>query len=276
MKKLLKSFFSLFTFRNNKHLADASEVKNYYENWTERYIQGFQNIFQSKKANTDNELVEYFCKQMQVENKMHLLDAGCGVCGPAILIAQQYDVKIDAVTISETQAKISQEKILEVNLQNKISVHCEDFHDLTFLENEEYDIVYFMESLVHSNKPYVVIDEAYKKLKPDGIIYIKDLFEKTAYSKEELKGINYWVDYNNKKICLNIIKKEELLMILRNLGFQLEFCKLMEIPTNQDMGNRFVVENEIMPDPIINSLPPYLEWYEIKAIKPGPNIIFKM
>lgn len=51
---------------------------------------------------------------MQVENTMHLLEAGCGICGPTILKAQQFDVNIDAITISETPAKISQDKILKL------------------------------------------------------------------------------------------------------------------------------------------------------------------
>ena len=120
------------------------------------------------------------------------------------------------------------------------------------------------------------IQQAYELLRPDGILYIKDLYEKTPYNEDEKKGIKHWVDHNNEHIRLNIIKKEELLIILREQGFQLEFCQLMRIPTNQDLGNKFVVENGIMPDPIANTLQPYLEWYEIKAIKPGPELVNKM
>lgn len=49
----------------------------------------------------------------------------------------------------------------------------------------------------------------------------------------------------------------------------------MKIPTNQNMGNRFVVEKAIMPDPLTNTLFSYFEWYEIKTIKHGSNIVYK-
>ncbi len=276
MKNLIKSIFSKNKNYTKVDYAQTDDVKKYYENWTDRYMKSFGEIFQSKRANSNEELIEYFIKQMGVADEMKIMDAGCGVCGPAMMIAQKFNVKIDALTISDTQVKISKKRIKHENLQDRITVYQADFHDLSEFPNTSYDIIYFMESLVHSNQPNLVIEQVYNKLKPDGILYIKDLFEKTAYSKNELKDIQHWVEHNNKNIHLNISKKEDILYILREIGFQLEFCMLMRIPTNQDIGNRFVVENSIMPDPITNSLPPYLEWYEIKAIKPGPNIVYKM
>lgn len=267
MNKLKIQLFSKLT---------SAKVATYYNNWTEKYMKGFGDIFQAKQGETIDQLIDYYIRQMSIKQGMRLLDAGCGVCGPAIEICKKADVTIDAVTVSEKQVEIAKEKISSAGLENKIQVSCNDFHHLeTFIENS-YDVVYFMESLVHSSDPEKALSQAYRLLKPDGTVYIKDLFEKTPYSGNEQKAIKYWVEHNNKNLCLNIIKKEDLLIILRHLGYQLEYCQLMRIPTNQNLGNRFVVDNNIMPDPIENSLPPYLEWYEIKALKPGPGIVNKM
>ncbi|MBC9811122.1 class I SAM-dependent methyltransferase [Crocinitomicaceae bacterium CZZ-1] len=252
------------------------KVEDYYDAWTANYLTGFGLIFQSKVAENDDQLIQYYAGQMGIQDGLTILDAGCGVCGVAVELAKLNTITIDAVTISKEQVSFGKELVSKHGLDEKITVFKDDFHLLSNFKHNHYDIIYFMESLVHSNNPRKVIKRAKQLLKPDGVIYIKDLFEKTPYTKSEQKDIRKWVKHNNKHIKLNIIPKEKLLMILRKEGFQLEFCQLMKIPTNQDKGNKFVVDFHIMPDPLKNSLPPYLEWYEIKAIKPGPNIIQKM
>lgn len=268
---MLKKFFQ------KKPNLTPQDVSDYYEEWTEKYMKGFGDFFQSKQAADLPTLTNYFISQMGVRAGMKIADAGCGIGGPAIQFAKALAVHIDALTISSKQVEIGRQRISSENLKGEVTITEMDFHHMADkLLNQSYDLVYFLESLVHSPNPPVAIEQAYKLLKPDGVIYIKDLYEKTAYSAEELPKIQHWVSHNNDKIKLNIIKKEDLLMMLRNQGFQLEFCQLMKIPTNQDLGNKFVVDYGIMPDPIANSLPPYLEWYEIKAIKPGPGLIHKM
>jgi ubiquinone/menaquinone biosynthesis C-methylase UbiE len=270
---------NLFKLIYNKikfSIKPSLRVSEYYEEWTDKYMSGFGEIFQSKQAISDEVLIDYFIEQMGVKDGMFLLDAGCGVCGPAIKIAKLKDVIIDAYTISPTQVKIGLEKIKNAGLTSKVHPFLGDFHHLKNAPDNKYDLVYFLESLVHSHDPQSAIWEAKRVLKPDGIIYIKDLFEKTAYNLNEIEDIKKWVKHNNRNLALNIIKKEELLNILREAGFQLEFCQLMKIDTNQNKGNKFVTDFKIMPDPIKNSLPAYLEWYEIKAIKPGPKIVFKL
>lgn len=254
----------------------SKRVSDYYDAWTHNYVSGFGDIFQSKQADDEDILINYFIEQMGIQDGMHLLDAGCGICGPAIRFAQKKQVVIDAITLSVIQVDLSLEKIKSNGLSSSVHPILGDFHNLKTVSDGQYDLVYFLESLVHSSKPKAALAEAKRILKPDGILYIKDLFEKTPYSPDEYAAIRKWVNHNNKNLALHIQKKEHILGLLRDLGFQLEFCQLMKIDTNQNRGNQFVVDFGIMPDPIENSLPPYLEWYEIKAVNPGPKIVFKM
>ena len=264
-------------FKHLRKKVSANDVEKYYEEWTARYIESFGHIFQSKMAESTEKLTNYYIEQMGLKENMKLLDAGCGVGGPAIEICKQINVLIDGITISQTQIDIANQNIIKAGLADNIHVYKIDFHNMgsSFAENT-YDVIYFFESLVHSSEPKYVIEQAYKLLKPDGILYIKDLFEKTAYNKEDKKQIDFWVSHNNRSIKMNITKKEDLLIDLREIGFQLEFCQLMKIPTNQDKGNSFVVVNNIMPEMAQNKVTPYLEWYEIKVIKPGNRILEKL
>jgi cyclopropane fatty-acyl-phospholipid synthase-like methyltransferase len=62
-----------------------------------------------------------------------ILDAGCGVGGPALAIARALpDVVIDGVTFSEVQAKMARERIAAANLADRVRVHLADFHRLPF------------------------------------------------------------------------------------------------------------------------------------------------
>lgn len=266
---------NLFKYFRKK--VSANDVEKYYEDWTNRYIESFGHVFQSKMAESPEKLAQYYIAQMGLKENMKILDAGCGVAGPAIDICKQVNVAIDGITLSQTQIDLAKENIKKANLTDNINVYKIDFHTMeSSFEENSYDVIYFFESLVHSSEPKKVLEQAYKLLKPDGILYIKDLFEKTAYNKDDKKQIDFWVSHNNKSIKMNITKKEDLLVDLRNLGFQLEFCQLMRIPTNQDNGNSFVVINNIMPEMAQNIVTPYLEWYEVKSIKPGNKILEKL
>ncbi len=252
-------------FQKNKNTA--ASIATYYDKWTPSYIDGFGEIFQSNQADNLDEFFNYYIKSIGLKEGDRVIDAGCGIAGPAINLAQRKKIFIDALTISQEQVAIANRKIKEAQLESQICVHKLDFHKMSsVLHAESYDVVYFMESLVHSSAPKAVLEQAYSLLKREGILYIKDLFKKTAYHPDERKTIDKWVKHNNKAMFLNIIPKEEILMMARDLGYVLEFCKLLEIPTNQNLGNAWAAKNEVMPDP--STWKPYLEWYEMKFIKP--------
>lgn len=256
--------FNLF----KKKIDHAQEIALYYDEWTPKYMDGFGDIFQSNQADDLELFFKYYIQSIGLKEGDLVADAGCGIGGPAIHIAQHIDVHIDAVTISKEQVTIAQNKVKAANLSDRINILEADFHKMnSVLKQEHYDTVYFMESLVHSKTPKVALAQAYSLLKRTGTLYIKDLFKKTAYHPAEIEIIDKWVAHNNKAMYLNIIPKEEILMMARDLGFMLVFCKLIEIPTNQDLGNAWAAKNEVMPNP--ETWAPYLEWYEMKFVKPN-------
>jgi cyclopropane fatty-acyl-phospholipid synthase-like methyltransferase len=254
---------------NNAHVfVNTPEyVASYYDEWTPSYMDGFGEIFQSNQCDDIDEFFNYYIKSIGLKDGDKVIDAGCGVGGPAINIAKRKKVFVDALTISQEQVAIARQKISDAKLEDQIKVHQLDFHKMAAaLPPESYDAIYFMESLVHSTAPKKVLEQCYTLLKREGVLYIKDLFAKTAFHPDEQKNIDKWVDHNNKAMFLNIIPKEEVLMMARELGYVLQFCKLIELPTNQDLGNAWSIKNNVMPDP--STWQPYLEWYEIKFYKP--------
>ena len=106
-----------------------------------------------------------------------VLDAGCGVCGPARYFAAHRDLQIDAITISAVQAEMARARNIAAELDHRIHVAVGDFHRLTDVyPREQFDAVYFLESLSHSSRPGDALASVFEVLKPGGTVYVKDYF----------------------------------------------------------------------------------------------------
>ena len=259
--------FSSFFSKNKKNILSTENVKSYYKDWTDRYIESFEDVFQSNQGLDRNQFFDYYAQSAGINDNMNIIDAGCGVGGPANEFAKRFDVNIDAVNISEIQLKKAQQSASQLQLKGKINFISGDFHylDKTTGHQNFYDLIYFMESLVHSDHVELVLQSAYKALKTGGVLYIKDLYRRKPVNFIDRYKINKSVKINNRLFALNIISVNKLLEILKNTGFELLFCKTMDIETNQNVGNNFVIKNKIVAT--TNDWHPYLEWHEIKCIK---------
>ena len=97
-------------------------VKDYYDDWNERYIESFGDIFQAARTERVDDLIAHVVRMAGLQDGMRMLDAGCGICGPSIRIARMVNVSIDAVTISPVQADFARKRVQEAGLADRITV----------------------------------------------------------------------------------------------------------------------------------------------------------
>ena len=172
------------------------EVGKYYDNWTDKFIKsGYKNVIQAHRSENIEETLDYIIKSAGINDGMHILDAGCGVCGPAIYFAAKKNITVDCVTNSKVQKEIAEKEIEKNNLSHRVKVHHMDYHQLEKLFAEKsFDLVYFLESYGHATGQTRLLKGVHRVLKLGGSIYIKDYFAAETYDN----------NYKNLRMALGI------------------------------------------------------------------------
>jgi cyclopropane fatty-acyl-phospholipid synthase-like methyltransferase len=110
----LMGFFFRFFGRKKEVKTDvvaahtSNDVRDFYNRYTDKFLQVYGEVIQAFRTKDVSKLLAYEMESMGLEAGNEVLDAGCGVGAPAIYFAQQLPVQIEAVTISDVQAKQAQ------------------------------------------------------------------------------------------------------------------------------------------------------------------------
>jgi ubiquinone/menaquinone biosynthesis C-methylase UbiE len=251
----------------------SRKVKNFYDKNHDAFIKVYGKVIQAFRTNNLSSLLDYQFNAAGFQKGDKLLDAGCGVCGPAIHFAKTNDVLIDAISISEKQIEQSKEEIAENGLMDRVNPVLGDYHKLSSIfRKDEYNGVYFLESFGHSPNKERLLSEVWEVLKPGGICYIKDLFLKEAIIPEHESKINYEVGRINEAYQYYIADLYEILKMIRKKGFILNFVKTIDLDIN-DFEN-LAISNEFQELTGIAKIDNWEEYifpvdfFEIKITKP--------
>ena len=71
------------------------------------------------------------CERLQLTKDDHLLEIGTGWGGLAIYAAQKFGCRVTTTTISDAQFDYAQQRVKELNLEDKITLLKKDYRDLT-------------------------------------------------------------------------------------------------------------------------------------------------
>ncbi|MFT4681177.1 MAG: ubiquinone/menaquinone biosynthesis C-methylase UbiE [Flavobacteriales bacterium] len=269
-KKLIKS----------SHIGKSKpeEVRAFYNDQTENFLKVYGEVIQAFRTTDVSKLLDYQIESIGFEEGWKVLDAGCGVCGPARYFAKTAKVEVDAVTISDDQVNRSIDLIKADNQEGSVRVHHGDYHYLeSILQPETYNAVYFLESFGHAQDQAKVLDSAWNMLKPGGTLYIKDLFLKEGAFPGHEKAIKAEADNINAAYRYNISDLYYVLRHLRKSGFIISFVKTIDLKLeefeNLTISNDF---QELTGINKIENLRDYVfpvDFFEIKCFKPWTNVM---
>jgi sterol 24-C-methyltransferase len=164
-------------------LEYLQEVRRYYDVVTPAYLQCMGTSLQGGRIRVTNAEPDaktsnlYMALQAGIQAGDRVLDAGCGVCGPSIDIAQAItDLHINAITLSPVQASIGKSLIHQVGMADHIQIAIADYHSLPFC-GAIFDRVVFFESVEYSYDRNQLFVEVYRVLRLGGTLYVKSVFK---------------------------------------------------------------------------------------------------
>ncbi|MFM1874509.1 MAG: hypothetical protein RL266_246 [Bacteroidota bacterium] len=275
MKELLKRLFKAETQHYIEEVAMHTplDVADFYNQYNDKFLQVYGDVIQAFRTHDVGKLLDYQINAMGLKEGMKVVDAGCGVCGPAIYFAKNAGVEVHAVTISKEQYEQAQKRIPEAGVENKVFVYHGDYHDLkSVIGTEGFDVVYFLESFGHSPYHSKAIDSAWKVLKNGGLLYIKDLFRREPLLEEHAAKIEREIKKINEAYRYNIAGLYEVLHHLRKQGWILSKFKTIDLPLgefeNLTISNEF---QELTGIAQIESWDDYVfpvDFFEVFCIKP--------
>lgn len=154
----------------------------YWDKETSTLRQALQNM---------NRLV---AEKAEIEEGMKILDAGCGVGGTSISLAQQYNAHFHGISLSEKQVLSAIKNASQRILKGSAEFSVQDFTDTSF-PDETFDVVFGIESVCHANEKRDFLQEAFRILKKGGKLIILDFFHNsTDYKVKEKEILNKWAN----------------------------------------------------------------------------------
>lgn len=273
--------YIIFSKRKNAKGIEAPKVNRdvaaFYNEQTDNFLKVYGNVIQAFRTRNINTLLDYQISEIGLKPGMKVLDAGCGICGPAAYFADQAGCDIEAITISGVQVRMAKEYIKSCKHGDRINVREGDYHLLDQYYGENYfDAIYFLESFGHAHDHTQVLDAAWKVLKPGGLIYIKDLFRKVALYKGMEVGIEKEINNINSAYHYNVPRLNAILDYIRKKGFILSSLKTIDIPLAE--FENLTISNDFQQLTGINKIENLREYvfpvdfFELKIIKPAFDI----
>ncbi len=202
---------------------DPKAIGHYYDKTTDQYLAAYGPIFQAVRPIDADGYIGYLAECMGIRSGMKLLDAGCGVCGVAVPLAQKTGAMIHGVTVSNAQVDHARKYITAHHLDEQVQVQAGNFESLAQLfAPDTFDAVYFMESLGYARDLKAVLKSAVAVLRPGGFIFIKDFYKKPLLKPEQKKNQQEIVYLTLKEYLYTIYDVCEVLSAAGKAGLSIE------------------------------------------------------
>jgi tocopherol O-methyltransferase len=115
----------------------------------------------------------YLANKAEMVSTDEVLDAGCGIGGSAVWLAETVGCHVYGITISEEQVKRASILAKKRKVEDKTTSSRMDYTATSF-PDKSFDVVWALESVCHTQDKKAFLSEAYRLLRPGGRLVIGD------------------------------------------------------------------------------------------------------
>jgi cyclopropane fatty-acyl-phospholipid synthase-like methyltransferase len=129
-----------------------------------------------------------------IKTSDRVLDAGCGVGGSSLFLAERIGCRVTGISLNERQIKTAQGAASKRSLSKLVQFKTANF-TATGFPDASFDVVWAIESVCHATDKADFLREAFRILRPGGRLIVADGFAaKTKLKKNETKVMKLWLD----------------------------------------------------------------------------------
>ncbi|MCK5727969.1 MAG: methyltransferase domain-containing protein [Methylococcales bacterium] len=194
----------LFAWCNNRNLA------LHYGYWNENKPYNHHQAL----LNTNEELY----KRAGILTSDHVLDAGCGLGGSALWMAEQHGNQVTGITLSDKQVAYAMKSAQKRNLQALTNFKMADYCQTPF-EDESFDVIWAVESVCHTLNKADFIKEAYRLLRKGGRLAVSDAFMlQRTFTEKQWQSV---MAFLNGWAVPNLSDRQAFASTIENTGFSI-------------------------------------------------------
>jgi len=153
-----------------------------------------------------NNHTDIVAEMAHLDEANHVLDIGCGICAPAIRIAERHGCHITGVNISGEQVRQGRALVKEHGFSDRIDVIQGNALKLD-LDDSSFDTILCIEVAgdicVKDDQKRQLINEMYRVLKPGGYIGFSDLVFTGVPSKDEERAMRMILYHEGAELVTN-------------------------------------------------------------------------
>ena len=180
---------------------DPDAIKKYYThtqfeyglvwNWNLKTTPALHFGYYDDKATNHRQALlranEVLAEWAGIKKGSRIVDAGCGLGHASEWLSKHYDARVTGITIVPKQVETIQKRLVKKPVKN-VDFFVADYLNMPFADNS-FDVVWAFESVCHANNKLPFYKEAFRVLKPGGLLVMAEYLRNSrpmAETKEAL------------------------------------------------------------------------------------------
>ena len=177
----------------------------------------------------DNILATTLTNYAMTNEATHIIDLGCGIGASLCFLANKFPISGTGITLSPVQQRIASSNIQKAGLQQRIQCVAGDYSDLS-ISLPKADLVYAIESFVHSPDPEAFFTQCKRVLRRDGLLLIcDDVLQATT----EPRATQFVRRYKQGWQVHSLFERRHLKQMALNAGF--EHCSTTDLTPHLEL-----------------------------------------